>query len=338
MDPPLFLVLHQCPYRYTFFSLIWSDFLYKSALSSLLTLFNLTPLPLHLSFLTCSSLFLPSPFSNLSLCFSPFSWRLWLHVQNLRPIWRLEIYQIKRAWVGVGGGLFSIMGDCTALRAPSLLWASDSWHHQVETTAKWLLAEGCSFSSLQGQEVFKSELGFGEPDMHVRSVVALSVRNIKMSTMREMCQAYNFFPSACCLPAWMLYMMKIRTNQLEDIIMQSSSHVLCHNWKLELMVIPEPVMCRSEHRCLEHALCFHAVPLVCHLHLKLVPLIKSHMSPHNNNFKNPPSSSVPLNQSQTWQTARMELGCLQAMGNGERKTGVQSCRVSCRFSHFKVSH
>lgn len=136
------------------------------------------------------------------------------------------------------------------------------------------------------------------------------------------------FPSACCLPAWMLYMMKIRTNKLEDIIIQSSSQVLCHNWKLELMGLPEPVMCRSEHRCYEHALCFPAVPLVCHLHLKLVPLIKSHMSPQNNNFKNPPSSSVPLNQSQTWQTARMELGCLQAIKAGwETESGKQGSRA-----------
>lgn len=145
--------------------------------------------------------------------------------------------------------------------------------------------------------------------------------------MREMCQAYNSFPSACCLPAWMLYMMKIRTNQLKDIIIQSSSQVLCHNWKLELMGLPEPVMCRSEHHCLEHALCFPAVPLVCHLHLKLVPLIKSHMSPQNNNFKNP-SSSVPLNQSQTWQTVRMELGCLQAIKAGwETESGKQGSRA-----------
>lgn len=110
--------------------------------------------------------------------------------------------------------------------------------------------------------------------------------------------------------------------------MQSSSQVLCHNWKLELMGLLEPVMCRSEHRCLEHALCFPAVPLVCHLHLKLVPLIKSHMSPQNNNFKNPPSSSVPLNQSQTWQTAWMELGCLQAIKAGwETESGKQGSRA-----------
>lgn len=133
---PYSLFYISAPIVIPFFPLKWSDFLYKSALSSLLTLFNLTT-PLHRSFLTCSSLFLPSPFSNLSLCFSPFSWRLWLHVQNLRPIWRLKIHQIKRAWVW-GVELFSIMGDCTALRAPSLLRASDSWHHQVETTAKWL--------------------------------------------------------------------------------------------------------------------------------------------------------------------------------------------------------
>lgn len=122
--------------------------------------------------------------------------------------------------------------------------------------------------------------------------------------------------------------MKIRTNQLEDIIMQSSSQVLCHNWKLELMGLPKPVMCRSEHRCLEHALCFPAVPLVCHLHLKWLPLIKSHMSPQNNNFKTPPSSSVPLNQSQTWQTVRMELGCLQAIKAGwETESGKQGSRA-----------
>lgn len=81
-------------------------------------------------------------------------------------------------------------------------------------------------------------------------------------------------------------------------------------------------------------LCLHAVSL------KLVHLIKSHESPQNNNFKNSLSSSAPLNQSQTWQTVWMELGCLQVikagweMRSGEQGSGAVEC---CRFCHFKVS-
>lgn len=72
---------------------------------------------------------------------------------------------------------------------------------------------------------------------------------------------FNSFLSACLDAVY-------DENQLEDIIIQSSSQVLCHKSKLELMALPEPVMCRSEHCCLEHALCFPAGPLFCHLYLK----------------------------------------------------------------------
>ena len=62
----------------------------------------------------------------------------------------------------------------------------------------------------------------------------------------------------------------------------------------------------SGNPCLKHLLSFHAVPLVCQLHLSEVLLIKSLMISHSSSFNNHRSSSVPLIQSQTWQKVRLE--------------------------------